>query len=158
MTWIVSGSLYIAGAIYSFGILNPAKQILLIVLASISDISAYLLGKWLKGPKLVPRISPNKTWSGAIGSMVVLLIVFPLMLKLIQSHTEIELGLKAGQVPYWSAGVFSIIAQSGDLLQSWCKRKFGVKDSGNLIPGHGGVLDRIDSLLAVTLANGLLMA
>jgi phosphatidate cytidylyltransferase len=115
-----------------------------------TDIFAYLVGRALQGPLLWPRLSPNKTWAGAIGGLVG--------------------GIAAGAaVAYASAGTspqvagvlaltLSIAAQGGDLLESWVKRRFGAKDTSKLIPGHGGVMDRVDGFLIAALAAVLIGA
>ncbi len=108
----------------------------LIIINSISDVSAYLVGSLIKGPKLTPRISPNKTYSGSIAAIigsVIISMLFPL----------------SGQLFYsMCIGLFiSIFGQLGDLIVSIYKRKQGFKDSGKIIPGHGGLLDRFDSLM-----------
>lgn len=112
-----------------------------------TDTGAYLAGRALGGPKLAPRISPAKTWSGACGGLLA--------------------GVAAGILVWWASGgqvdavtaavaaTASVACQLGDLLESGAKRHFNVKDSGNLIPGHGGILDRVDGLLAAALAVGL---
>jgi phosphatidate cytidylyltransferase len=104
------------------------------------DIGAYLVGRTLKGPKMAPSISPGKTWSGLGGGMVSAALAGALM---------------AGVAPYpdtpFSGAVMgallALVGQCGDLFESWMKRRAGVKDSGRLIPGHGGLLDRVDSLI-----------
>ncbi|MFG1398503.1 phosphatidate cytidylyltransferase [Roseixanthobacter pseudopolyaromaticivorans] len=113
-----------------------------------TDIGAYFTGRTLGGPKLWPRLSPNKTWSGAIGGAVC------------GMAAGIALLVSAGLVftPMWALlGILlSAVAQSGDLAESAFKRAFGVKDAGSLIPGHGGVLDRLDGFLAAVLLAGLI--
>jgi len=113
-----------------------------------TDILAYFVGRAIGGPKLAPRISPGKTWSGAIGGAVA--------------------GVIAGTAVVWSffsgAGVrvaavalfLSVCSQIGDLFESFIKRRFGVKDSSHLIPGHGGVMDRVDGLVFACFAAFLL--
>ena len=113
-----------------------------------TDIFAYLIGRGIGGPLLWPRLSPNKTWSGAIGGLLG--------------------GVAAGiAVAYASGGtrgaiagvlalVLSIVAQGGDLFESAIKRRFGVKDTSGLIPGHGGVMDRLDGFLVAALAAVLI--
>ncbi|HEX5377307.1 MAG TPA: phosphatidate cytidylyltransferase [Phenylobacterium sp.] len=105
-----------------------------------ADIGAYAVGNALKGPKLWPRFSPNKTWSGFAGGLAAAMAVGALMSAL----------------PYFTLNVFAAIGvglagglatMAGDLWESALKRRFGVKDSGDLIPGHGGLLDRVDGLL-----------
>ncbi|MCO4316506.1 phosphatidate cytidylyltransferase [Phyllobacterium sp. 21LDTY02-6] len=105
-----------------------------------TDIFAYFNGRALGGPKLAPRFSPNKTWSGAIGGAAAGVAAGVLCASFITPSGGLPIPLVAL--------VLSIFAQLGDLGESWMKRKFGVKDSGALIPGHGGVMDRVDGLVA----------
>ena len=122
-------------SVYIFQI-NNNILLYLIIINSISDVSAYLVGSLIKGPKLIPKISPNKTYSGSIAAIiasVTLSMFFPLSENLIFS---IFIGL-----------FISIFGQFGDLLISIYKRKQGFKVSGYIIPGHGGLLDRFDSLM-----------
>lgn len=110
-----------------------------------SDIGAYSAGRLLRGPKLAPSLSPAKTWSGAAGGLVIAMLVGQAV---------------AGHVTLATAGVAALLAvacQAGDLLESGIKRHVGVKDSGNLIPGHGGLLDRLDGLLAAAPAAALVV-
>ncbi|WP_035715784.1 phosphatidate cytidylyltransferase [Azorhizobium doebereinerae] len=109
-----------------------------------TDIAAYFTGRALGGPKLWPRLSPNKTWSGAVGGAVfgtLAGLAVALAGGLVFTPVLIAIGL-----------VLSIVAQSGDLAESAFKRTFGVKDASKLIPGHGGVLDRLDGFATATLA------
>jgi len=117
-----------------------ADVIVLLLLVWASDIGAYLLGRAIGGPKLAPAISPGKTWSGAIGGLGAAIAV-----GLIASAT-----LAAGSSPLRAvcfAALTSVVSQAGDLFESQLKRDFGVKDSGWLVPGHGGLLDRLDAVL-----------
>jgi phosphatidate cytidylyltransferase len=102
------------------------------------DIGAYLFGRLVGGPRLAPRISPGKTWSGAIGGTLAAILA----------------GAAAGyEHPLRAAALalpLSLVAQAGDLLESAIKRHFGAKDSGWIIPGHGGLLDRLDGVLAAS--------
>ena len=107
-----------------------------------TDIFAYFAGRSIGGPKLAPRISPNKTWAGLIGGMAGAALLGWLVAEL----------LDLGSPFTWLGAPMGIIAQAGDLYESWEKRRAGVKDSGTLLPGHGGVLDRLDGLLAVVVA------
>jgi phosphatidate cytidylyltransferase len=109
-----------------------------------SDIGAYLVGRFAGGPKLAPSISPGKTWSGAIGGMATAILV----------GAALASGSLA-RVALVAAGL-SVVSQLGDLLESALKRRFGVKDSGRLIPGHGGLLDRLDGMLTAAPAAALL--
>lgn len=106
------------------------------------DVGGYVVGSNLKGPKLAPKISPNKTWSGLIGGVLLAVIVSALFVWAI--------GANDYQVFYIVlAAVVAVLSQIGDLLESAIKRNIGIKDSSQLIPGHGGVFDRIDGLLFV---------
>ena len=108
-----------------------------------TDILAYFTGRALGGAKLAPSISPGKTWSGAIGGLAAALVFGALMAWVLGMRLDVVLlALMAGM---------SIASQSGDLFESWVKRRCGVKDSSHLIPGHGGVMDRVDGLLAAAL-------
>jgi phosphatidate cytidylyltransferase len=109
-----------------------------------TDTGGYVAGRGLGGPKLAPRISPNKTWAGLIGGMVAAAAVGLAASFLLQ-------GVAASIAVPLSAAL-AVVEQAGDLFESAVKRRFGVKDSSRLIPGHGGVLDRVDGLLAVSLA------
>lgn len=120
--------------------------VILIVIAT--DTGAYFSGRTIGGPKIAPKISPSKTWAGLFGGML-------------------AAGLTSAGTFIWNAGeaawspmlaiafaigaVLAVVAQAGDFLESWLKRKAGVKDSSNLIPGHGGVFDRVDGLLPVAI-------
>ncbi len=125
--------------------------LLLIVWAS--DISAYFSGRAIGGPKLAPKVSPKKTWAGFIGSSVGAGLVaggLALPATLATFHVETVGHLS----PYMYAllgGALGMCGQAGDLLISFFKRRYGIKDTGTLIPGHGGLLDRIDALLLVAL-------
>ena len=103
------------------------------------DIGGYLVGCSVKGPKLAPAISPNKTWSGLIGGMALSALVSVV-------YTEVVHFDYSGVMAVVAA-VVALVAQIGDLIESKIKRFLGIKDSSNLIPGHGGVFDRVDGLL-----------
>ncbi len=120
-----------------------------------TDIFAMFAGKTMGGPKLAPTISPNKTWSGLIGGMVGAVLLGFLAIAL---FVFLEAGtyMIAHVIAVGVAG--AIIAQLGDLFESGLKRHFGVKDSGALIPGHGGLLDRVDGLVSVFTAAAIAIA
>ena len=109
-----------------------------------ADTLAYFAGRTIGGPKLAPAISPRKTWSGFAGGVAGSLLAGPITLWALGLAPSARAGLVA-------IGL-SLMAQGGDLFESWIKRRFGVKDSGALIPGHGGVLDRIDGLIFASVA------
>jgi len=113
------------------------------------DVGAFIVGTNLKGPKLAPAISPNKTWSGLIGGLVLAIAVSEIYfyafeyfgLVRVDQNTEIFFGVLGGLI--------ALLSQVGDLIESAIKRHLGVKDSSDLIPGHGGVFDRVDGLIFV---------
>ena len=111
----------------------------------ITDIAAYFAGRLIGGPKLWPAVSPKKTWSGAIGGVIGGALTGAALLKLI--YVPVGPGIILFGI------AIAVSAEAGDLFESWMKRHFGVKDSSNLIPGHGGVMDRLDGFsFAVILA------
>jgi len=153
--WVAAGTLWIAAGSIGFLSLGVPPwgdhwtALWLLGVVWVTDIAAYAAGRSIGGPKLAPAWSPNKTWAGFIGGVASAGVV--------------------GLVAAWLAGgrpltLFAVslglgaAAQAGDLVESLAKRHFGVKDSSGLIPGHGGLLDRVDGLLAAALAAWLLMA
>jgi phosphatidate cytidylyltransferase len=114
-----------------------------------ADIAAYFTGRSLGGPKLAPAISPNKTWSGALGGLVGALLVAGLMALLWPGYDN-GAGIARLAVLALPLAILSIL---GDLYESWLKRRAGVKDSGTLLPGHGGVMDRLDGLVPAAVAG-----
>jgi phosphatidate cytidylyltransferase len=113
-----------------------------------TDSAAYLVGGWVQGPRLVPRWSPKKTWSGALGGI--------LAASLVGAMTANILGFSMLSPVFWLSMGLSVAVQAGDLAESAAKRRFGVKDTSGLIPGHGGLLDRLDGMLAALVAAGIL--
>jgi phosphatidate cytidylyltransferase len=136
-----------------------ANVIVLLLIVWASDIGAYMAGRAIGGPRLAPAISPGKTWSGAVGGLFA------------AAATGLAASAMLGTAPIsWRpvgfAVLIGIVSQIGDLFESLLKRHFGVKDSGNVIPGHGGLLDRLDAiltaapvaaLLALTLGRGVIL-
>lgn len=112
----------------------------LFAVVSVADIGAYATGRLIGGPKLAPTVSPRKTWAGFVGGVVLAVVAGVFFIAAAFAPTS--LWLAAG-----IAGALAVVAHFGDLFESAVKRRFGAKDSGAIIPGHGGVLDRIDSLL-----------
>lgn len=120
---------------------NAGLQVTLFLFAVVwaTDILAYFTGRSIGGPKLAPAISPGKTWSGAVGGAIAAVL----------AGFGVAYGFASPLGWAAFAGltlVLSVVSQIGDLFESWIKRRFGVKDSSNLIPGHGGVMDRVDGL------------
>ncbi|MBS7587962.1 phosphatidate cytidylyltransferase [Ancylobacter defluvii] len=144
--WALLGVLYAGALAFSLTLLRLdlgfglVAIIWLLAVVWTTDIAAYFCGRLIGGPKLWPRVSPNKTWSGALGGVM--------------------FAVGAGMLTVWLAGIESSLlaapaafaasacSQAGDLFESSMKRRFGVKDSGHLIPGHGGLMDRLDGLVA----------
>jgi phosphatidate cytidylyltransferase len=118
---------------------------LVLAVAWAADIAAFLVGSALKGPKLWPQFSPNKTWSGFVGGLLAA------SLAALAVARFLPIGLDPPRAA--ALGLFAGLAtMAGDLWESMLKRRFGVKDSGDLIPGHGGLLDRVDGLMFAVLA------
>lgn len=139
------GVIYIGFGFYSFIEVREASlHLLLLILVVIwsTDIGAYLVGRQIGKRKLAPVLSPNKTIEGAIGGTVIATILASIYLLFIsfQYSYMIMLGMMI---------LLSVAGQIGDLIESGMKRHFGVKDSGTILPGHGGILDRFDSMLFV---------
>jgi phosphatidate cytidylyltransferase len=126
---------------------GSANVLFVVLTVWATDTGAYLCGRLIGGAKLAPAVSPGKTWSGAAGGLACALGVGLGAAELTESPVWRALALAAG---------LSVAAQAGDLLESGIKRHFGVKDSSHLIPGHGGLLDRLDGLLAAAPVAALL--
>lgn len=120
-----------------------AITIILFLVIWATDIGAYFSGKSIGGPKIAPVISPNKTWAGLIGGMLSAMIIAYLAALLLIPETIAPSGIMI------LAAICAILAQAGDFTESAWKRRFDIKDASNLIPGHGGVLDRLDGVLFV---------
>jgi phosphatidate cytidylyltransferase len=143
--WTAAGFLYAAAAEIASVLVRLDQTngfvalILILLVVWATDIGGYFAGRGIGGPKLWPRVSPKKTWAGAIGGFAASLVV---------SGGFAGLGLaKTGPILLLGAAL-SIASQLGDLFESAVKRRFGVKDSSHIIPGHGGLLDRLDGFVA----------
>jgi phosphatidate cytidylyltransferase len=159
------GVIYLAPAAICLAWLRLTHQgqwwtLMLFLVTWAADIGAFAVGSTLKGPKLWPRFSPNKTWSGFFGglacsSLTGVLIAAPSALDI----TLPRLVMPAFQLNLWAAALIGLAVglatMAGDLWESALKRRFGVKDSGDLIPGHGGLLDRVDGLMFAVVAIAL---
>ena len=122
--------------------------LLLFVIAFSTDIGGYVFGKLIKGPKIFPITSPNKTWAGFFGGIILSLLIS-------QLFYEFTINKTFSSIIFWVI-VFSVFCQFGDYLESYLKRSCNVKDSSNLIPGHGGILDRLDGILFLLIVMFLL--
>ena len=143
--WTSAGFLY-AGAAQMASVLvrfDPATGFIALVfvllIVWVTDIGGYFAGRGIGGAKLWPRVSPNKTWAGAIGGFGASLVI---------ALGFAALGLGRSWPLLMLAAVLSVVAQLGDLFESAVKRRFGVKDSSHIIPGHGGLMDRLDGYIA----------
>ena len=149
--WIAAGLFYAAVMVVAPVVLRtdaefgfPAMVLLFAVVWS-TDIFGYFAGRAIGGPKLLPAVSPKKTWAGAVAGAAGAVAVTVLAARW---FGLVDLGAIAAV-----ALVLSVVSQFGDLLESWIKRRFGAKDASHLIPGHGGVMDRLDGFWAAALVG-----
>lgn len=142
--WLVAGLVYMALAMCFLTLLRETDGqgfplvVWLILVVIAADVGAYFVGRVVGGRKLWPAVSPGKTWSGAIGGLAI----------------AVAVGLAFGAWSGWGlprvallSAVVAVASQAGDLLESAVKRRFGVKDSSQLVPGHGGLMDRLDGVM-----------
>jgi phosphatidate cytidylyltransferase len=142
----VAGAIVLVSAWYSLYVLHEtaARLLALLGVVWVADTAAYFVGRRFGRRKLAPSISPGKTWEGVLGAIAVVAVYYGLLWWLwapafLAGHRSTDLILVAGMLA---------LSVEGDLFESWVKRRAGVKDSGTILPGHGGVLDRIDGLVA----------
>jgi phosphatidate cytidylyltransferase len=151
-SWAAAGFLYAAAAEIASVLLrlDPDKGfaalMFVLLIVWVTDSGGYFAGRGIGGPKLWPRVSPKKTWAGAVGG-------FAAGLAVAAGFAAFDLG-KAGPLLVLS-GVLSAVSQLGDLFESAVKRRFGVKDSSHIIPGHGGLMDRLDGFVAAVVVAAL---
>ena len=151
--WMASGFLYAAAAQTASILLRLDSRngfvalVFVLLVVWVTDIGGYFAGRGIGGPKLWSRVSPKKTWAGAIGGFVGSLVVAA-------GFVAFDFG-KAGWLVLLGA-ILSIVSQLGDLFESAVKRRFGVKDSSHIIPGHGGLLDRLDGFVAAIVLAAIL--
>ncbi len=151
--WRILGLIYIilpsGSLVYIRNAANGADIVLwLFLVVWATDIAGLIVGKTVKGPKLAPSISPNKTWSGLIGGVLASMFVGLLSSVIFKESASFFIIL---------SGILAIVEQASDLVESKFKRTFGVKDSGNIIPGHGGIMDRVDGLTLTAPVVALIM-
>ncbi len=147
--WVTAGIGY-AGALLLAPVFLRADDVfgfavivLLFAIVWTTDVFAYFAGRALGGPKLLPAVSPKKTWSGAVVGVIGAILIALFVASLFGSFNRTAIIV--------IAFVLSVVSQCGDLFESWVKRQFGAKDSSHLIPGHGGVMDRLDGFWAAAL-------
>ena len=153
--WLIFGSIYVVLACLGLWRVRAipdnglyfAAWLFLVVWAT--DVGAYIFGRTIGGPKIASSISPSKTWAGLFGGILAVAAVMNMMFW---SMNDLRFSLTAGLFVgfIWGAPL-AVLAQAGDFFESWMKRRAGVKDSGKLIPGHGGLFDRVDGLLPVAI-------
>lgn len=147
--WVIAGFCYAALAGFALSFLRAESAsgliaiLFLFAVVWLTDIGAYFAGKFFGGPKLAPAVSPGKTWSGAIGGAAC---------GVAAGMIVAQIAGKASYGVFVIALLLSAVSQIGDLFESGVKRHAGVKDSSHLIPGHGGVMDRVDGLVAAAIA------
>ena len=150
--WAAAGFLYAAAAEIASVLLrlDPVKGfaalMFVLLIVWVTDSGGYFAGRGIGGPKLWPRVSPKKTWAGAAGG-------FAASLAVAAGFAAFDLG-RIGPLLMLS-GALSVASQLGDLFESAVKRRFGVKDSGHIIPGHGGLMDRLDGFVAAAVVAAL---
>jgi phosphatidate cytidylyltransferase len=155
VAWQFVGALYVGAAALAMVQVRLNYDMWTVLLAFLApvvavDVGAYFAGRIVGGPKLIPAISPSKTWAGLIGGMIAASLItigveatdFGVATAPGYTMTGIALAALTGSL-------IAVIAQAGDFFESWMKRRAGVKDSSNLIPGHGGIFDRLDGFIAV---------
>lgn len=153
--WFGLGIVYVAVPLLAFQWLRGLESgqsliVWLVLVVWATDIGAFAVGRTLRGPKLWPAVSPSKTWAGAVGGLLAAAGVGVALLGLLEADRFAAAALLAAAT--------SIAAQMGDFFESFVKRRFHRKDSSGLIPGHGGLLDRVDGLIGGTLAMTSIIA
>lgn len=161
---VISGAIYISWAALALVVMPEPLMIAVLGLVICTDTGAYFTGRSLGGPKIAPRISPSKTWSGLAGGMAaagiwaafVVLSAGYLLSAVGPTGPSVASALEVANVGMaaLAGAILAIFAQAGDFYESWLKRRAGVKDSSRLIPGHGGLFDRVDGLLPVAIIAG----
>lgn len=150
---LVAGAFYIGYAAWLLIRIETMAVLLLLFGAVICvDTFAYFFGRTIGGPKIAPRISPSKTWAGLLGGAVGATLALTAYFVIGGAEIGVEWWLL-----FFAGSGIAVVAQAGDFFESWLKRKAGMKDSSNLIPGHGGVFDRIDGLLPVAILVGTVL-
>lgn len=153
LTAVTAGAIYIGLAGYALMSFHLIVVIGVIGAVVFVDTFAYFFGRTIGGPKIAPAISPSKTWAGLLGGTVGATIW---VLGILFVVASVDGPVWSGRLQDWLqllgiGAAIAVAAQAGDFLESWIKRKAGVKDSSNLIPGHGGVFDRTDGIIPVAL-------
>jgi phosphatidate cytidylyltransferase len=152
--WVTGGVVYAGALVLSPMVLRADQDygflamVLLFAIVWTTDVLGYFAGRAFGGPKLWPAISPKKTWSGGIAGALGAMIVGAVLAQFAVAANALALA--------FVSLLLSAVSQLGDLFESWVKRKHGAKDASHLIPGHGGVMDRLDGFWAAALAGCLI--
>ena len=152
---LLLGGMYVATAAYALVALPIAVVLGILSVVIATDVGAYFSGRSIGGPKIAPSISPSKTWAGLGGGMLAAGFVSAGFFAWNSGDASLRTMMF---IAFAIGALLAVVAQSGDFFESWLKRRAGVKDSSNLIPGHGGVFDRVDGLLPVAIASIALWA
>ncbi|WP_296678725.1 phosphatidate cytidylyltransferase [Novosphingobium sp.] len=164
--WMIGGFVYIVVAATTLLILRLdafglSRTLLMVLVVVAIDVCAYFSGRTFGGPKIAPKLSPKKTWAGlygGVGGAALVIAGYATWLSCYDpafGHCEIERFGRHLPLALVGGTLAAVTAQAGDFFESWMKRRAGVKDSGKLIPGHGGLFDRVDGLLALNFAVGV---
>lgn len=159
---ILAGATYIGLAAWWLAGFSLYHLVAVLGVVIFTDSCAYFAGRTIGGPKIAPRISPSKTWAGLLGGMLGSAIWLAAYMAFAHNAFDSvvlaeDFTLSGEEALGWAVmgAILAIAAQAGDFFESWLKRRAGVKDSSRIIPGHGGVFDRVDGLLPVVLIVGL---
>lgn len=161
---VIFGAIYVGWAGLALAVMPEPLMLAVLGLVICTDTGAYFTGRALGGPKIAPRISPSKTWAGLLGGMaaagiwagLVVLSASYLVSAIGPTGPSVAAALEVANLGMAAiaGAVLAVFAQAGDFYESWLKRRAGVKDSSRLIPGHGGLFDRVDGLLPVAIIVG----
>jgi phosphatidate cytidylyltransferase len=166
--WMTFAVAYVGMACVSLVDMNAVWRWFVVLAVIAIDTAAYFAGRSIGGPKIAPAISPSKTWAGLGGAIIgatlvtygfyiIIAVALAGMSGADYQMATIFLKPRALCISVAVGAIAAVVAQSGDFFESWMKRRAGVKDSGALIPGHGGLFDRVDGLLPVAVAVGAML-
>lgn len=156
IAWQFVGAIYVGAAALAMVQVRFNYETLAVIMVFIApvvavDVGAYFAGRLIGGPRILPSVSPSKTWAGLLGGIVAatLICILAEIYDIGPGAQNAGFGLVGFVGALVTGTLIAVIAQAGDFFQSWMKRRADVKDSGNLMPGHGGIFDRLDGFIAV---------